>query len=70
MPKVQDHIGEEDAVDEGDQMVMTLYPLGDDRFEFKDEQSVSLGVVRFMKPDDQGRFTRLMAFLRMHLRVG
>jgi len=58
-----------DAVDEGDQMVMTLYPLGDDRFEFKDEQSVSLGVVRFMKPDEQGRFTRLMAFMRMHLRV-
>jgi len=59
-----------DAVDEEDQLVVTLYPLGDDCFEFKDEQSISLGVVRFMKPDDQGRYTRLMAFMRMHLRVG
>ena len=59
-----------DAVDDEDPLVVTLYPLGDDCFEFKNEQSVSEGVVRFMKPDDRGRFTRLMVFMRMHLRVG
>ncbi|MDB9953745.1 beta-lactamase family protein [Porticoccaceae bacterium] len=58
----------EDAVDEEQPSNGTLSPVGDECFDEKNTQGITRGIVRFMKPDTEGRPSRLFAAGRLFQR--
>jgi CubicO group peptidase (beta-lactamase class C family) len=57
-----------DAVDEEEPSIFSLNPVGDECFEAKNSQGVIRAIVRFMKPDNEGRPCRLFGMGRLFQR--